>query len=429
VCSSDLNLIDFHINTSTVDFEDAYFWEDFEKNWPTSEGNTTPDPYDDTYDYEATDVAGALNLSAGFNASYDPEETANNTVWWINNTGVGDEVTQWFNESRSDLQSIYEIGFDFNVTTFNDGVMEVMIGYPYQQNASLTFQTSPNGYDYIILGNDNGTESKNLSEFPLTGPNVWYTARFYIDWYNMTINCTIWDTATVTELYDFDLLDLGVDTEPQFFYGDLHFIARDDDDYGNTSIKIDNYYVMGYDSALNSNAFKVVPIGADILLVLDNVDNVSFDATVWADGTPYTVYTGLLVETWYHYFFEFNWDNDTIETTVRNSTDNAWLGSNWTNMSGDAITGVLFSGIDTFDCENWVDNVTIDYTVLDSTGSEIRDYVREAVIGGMTGLAAIGNLLPIIMLAIVITLVIGLILGLSYFGNKKGPGSNESGAL
>ena len=400
---SDYKMIDFHINTTSVDSDDAYFWEDFENNWPASEGNLTPDPYPDTYDYEETATSGMLNLSAGFNASYDPEIASNNTVWWINNTGVGDDAYQWFNESASTVAEIYEIGFDFNVTDFNEGIMWVTPGYPDDANTSFRFQTNPNGYDYVLWGNDTSFANKNLSEFPLTGPNVWYTVRFYFDNYNETINCTIWDTATTTELYQFGVLD----HEPVTF-GDLLIFLANDSEYGNVSIKIDNYYVMGYDSMYQSNAFKVVPIDGEILMIIDNVNETEFDVSLW-NGTagPIAVYSGLSTDTWYHYFMEFNWDNNTIETTVRNSNDNAWLGNGWIGMSGNDISGILFSGIDTFDCSNSVDNITTWYddTVVhpgDDTASGVYENIKEQS-GNALALALI---IAIAIAAVVVILVI-----------------------
>jgi hypothetical protein len=364
---TDYTTSDFYINTTSVTADDLYYWEDFQNESPTTEGNTAPSPYDDTYDFEEDATFGLLNLSAGFNATYDPSNASVNMVWWINNTGAGADMTEWFNDT-SNVDRIYEIGFDFNVTDYNDGLMDVVMGYPNYFNTTFGFQTNPNGYDYILWENDSVVMSKNLSEFPLTGPNVWYTVRFYFDAYNSTVNCTIWDTATTTLLYWVDTYDITA----MPIYGDLMFIARDASNYGNTSIKIDNYYVLGYDDVLLSNAFKVVPYGTSTLMVIDNVNDTLFDVTMWNGTTSNLIYSGLNTSEWYHYWFTYHWDNETIETTARRGSDNAWMGSAWIGMDAavPTLSGLIFSGIDTFDCENYIDNVTSDYVSTTQGGGD-----------------------------------------------------------
>jgi hypothetical protein len=371
-----------------------------------------------------------LNLSAGFNNTYDPSNSSVNMVWWINNTGAGTDMTEWFNDT-SPIDRIYEIGFDFNVTDHNDGILDVMPGYVNYFNTTFRFQTNPNGYDYIFWSNDSIQESKNLSEFPLTGPNVWYTARFYFDSYNSTIQLSIWDTATQVLLYDFSAFDITALP----IYGDLIFIARDASSYGNTSVKIDNYYVMGYDDDLLSNAFKVVPFGTGTLMVIDNVNDTAFDVSMFNATDGQNIYYGLNTNEWYHYFMVFHWDNGTIEITARRSSDNAWMGSAWIGMSDATpdLSRVMFSGIDTFDCSNFIDNVTTDYTATGTTGdTQIRDAVKQAAAGGIQGISTIGGYLPVIVLAIVIVLVLGIVFSLGLLstkGNRPGSGSKGGNAL
>jgi hypothetical protein len=311
-------------------------------------------------------------------------------------------MTEWFNDT-SNVDRIYEIGFDFNITDYNDGIMEVTPGYVNYFNTTLQFQTNPNGYDYIIWSNDSISASKNLSEFPLTGPNVWYTVRFYFDAYNSTVNCTIWDTATTTMLYWIDTYEITA----MPIYGDLKFIARDASSYGNTSIKIDNYYVMGYDDVLLSNAFKVVPFGTGTLMVIDGVTDTAFDVTMWNGTGSQLIFGGLTTDTWYHYWMVFHWDNGTIETTVRNSSDNAWIGNSWIGMSDATpdLSRVMFSGIDTFDCDNTVDNVTTDYvstTTIQGGGIETYENVKEQS-GSAYNLALV---IAIVIAAVAIIMVI-----------------------
>jgi hypothetical protein len=421
---TDYTTSDFYINTTPVLADDLYYWEDFQNESPTTEGNTAPSPYDDTYDFEESASFGLLNLSAGFNATYDPSNATTNMVWWINNTGAGTDMTEWFNDT-SYIDRLYEIGFDFNVTDYNDGLMDVTPGYYNYFNTTFGFQTNPNGYDYLIWENDSVAMSKNLSEFPLTGPNVWYTVRFYFDAYNSTINCTIWDTATTTLLYWMDTYDITA----MPIYGDLIFTAYDASNYGNTSIKIDNYYVMGYDDTLISNAFKVVPYGTSTLMVIDNVNDTAFDVTMWNGTTSNLIYSGLNTSEWYHYWFTYHWDNSTIETTARRGSDNAWMGNAWIGMDAavPTLNGLIFSGIDTFDCENIIDNVSSDYVSTGSTAdTEIRDAVREAATGGIQGISTIGGYLPVIVLAIVIVLVLGFVFAIGTIrlkGNKPGGGA------
>ena len=315
---------------------------------------------------------------------------------------------------------LYNISIDFNATSgWTQGNLTMYIGDPSTAHAHTLFHYI-GGLKYFSLINDTHEEDLIILN------NTWYTANFLLDIVNNTMNLNIYDTSTHTLIDTWTMAwDPWTDGNVSFhifnnFIGGIHFT---------------NYAIHGWNTMLLSNAFKVIPVGTGCLMVIDNVAVSDFDVTMWNATTSVSIYTSLPTGEYWHYYFVYHWDNSTIEATIRNVTG-AWMGNAWIGMSAatPTLTTLMFGGISTFDCVNSVDNVTTRYssTVVVPGDTDIKTAIETAAAGGIQGISTIGSYLPVIVLAIIIVLVIGLVFAMAGFRNGprgNGPQGGNKNAL
>jgi hypothetical protein len=406
--------VSFWINTTGVSASVSNVSETFETSTP---GNATPEP-EFIYIFNSTNVdihmISNMTIMCGNNTQ----------TFHINNTGYNTTENIVFGDSV-DVIRVWQMHLDFNLSADFTGNTTLHVGYPMDEGVYIQWLTDE-GTPYLYLWYNDASSAYTL-ELDL---EVWYTMILYFG--NNELELKVFETCAENgDIEEFP----SVAFDSLMFCCDMNFTVYDSNEYGNSVMDIDNWELYGYDDLFVSNAFKVEFLGTDVVMIIDEVDDTNFDVGIW-DGSEYNLlYSGLDVDTWYKYDFTFDWVNNEIFSVVSGP---ALFGlpvevANTTvNMTSSGFTGLTFSGFANYDCGNYVDEICIGYITETGSGNLIRTAIEEAVAGGMIGLSQVGGFLPVIALAIVIVLVMGLIFGLVAMdrrGFTPPSGGGGSGAL
>lgn len=168
------------------------------------------------------------------------------------------------------------------------------------------------------------------------------------------------------------------------------------------------------------------------LIMRKNATNVTHAIVLNNAGTEIVNVT-MLNNTWYKGKIEGDYTTDPYTYTFTAYKEN--IAGVWESQGTNTTTGdeklkwinITAGGGDLWGTA-YFDDMIFTYDSTTGQATAIRDAVKDAIIGGVFGLSTVGGYMPIIVMALVIFLVLGLIMALTYKSGTTG-GKGFAGAL